>query len=62
MAENFRTSEVWYTLKAAFLTTIEYLMEAIRLNKAQCKHVIKPLLSIDFQKASITEKFSRVMK
>ena len=66
MDKDFRTSkvtkkEVWYTITAAFLKTLEYQMKATRLNKTQWTQAIKSLLNIALQKEDMTEKLPRVI-
>ena len=65
MAEYFRTSKMkkWSMVNfhSSLLKTVEYSMEATRLNNAQWEQVIKPLLPIALKKAGSVRTFPRVM-
>ena len=66
MAEYLRTAninkkEAWYTFTAAFIQTLEYIIETICLTIDQWDRVMSPLLSIVLQKSGITKVFPRTM-
>ena len=58
---NINKKEAWYTFTAAFIQTLEYLIETICLTIDQWDRVMSPLLSIVLQKSGITKVFPRTM-